>query len=643
MRCTRGKDATLKRSSSVLFASTGCQATGFCLKVCQPISYAATLVQAVLFESQLLSSTCDGEMPLRRHRVWPFVAIAFLFRMQLNFVGPPSPQRHAPARIARQLWPRKSEGPESHQDINSMDVGSVSRWLTTMDLKKYVSKFEDASVDGKLLANLTDEDLQEIGVDHGVHRKKILMRRDDLVGQGLAPSAVLDQWRSDRPGEGDGTKPDLERRQFATGISNYMKKAGLTLGVAQAKIVEEVDNIEHNLLEQSIFLDALQSMNEWAWSQTVDQPGEECVREEVQKDLIEIQLAKAGLKQRMVVTSVNSKQLAVAIISYCESVKSSKASNSEKDFALVQLNESVQTWKNKMVEQVEKASFCHQGLVQRASARIMGSKLPGGLAAQSNLDEFKRLIEEKERAAQKCKQIRKLADPDVELALKARMRGGLKEELEVETWLRFSPFCRQDCLDLCCSCVCFDLDVSSPHHCVGFLFCALHLPRPRPRPPALPPLITSHSSQHNSSHHLSQPPRHTALITAPLITSHSSHHNSSQLHFSHLTHHTTPSGGAHCTTYHISLTTPQLITAPLLTPHSSQRAFWRSCCAQISTQSRTQSRAAWQSCYAHRRCWAAAGCRATGAVHRAAWRSCCARGRRCRGWLPCGRRSHRAV
>ena len=42
MCCTRGKDASLKRSSSVLFTSTGCQATGFCLKVCQPISYAAT-------------------------------------------------------------------------------------------------------------------------------------------------------------------------------------------------------------------------------------------------------------------------------------------------------------------------------------------------------------------------------------------------------------------------------------------------------------------------------------------------------------------------------------------------------------------------------------------------------------------------
>ena len=73
--------------------------------------------------------------------------------------------------------------------------------------------------------------------------------------------------------------------------------------------------------------------------------------------------------------------------------------------------------------------------------------------------ELQRLIGEKEKVAQKCKQIRNLADPDVELALKARMKGGLKEEIEVETWLRLSSFCRQDSLDLYCFCVCFDLEV----------------------------------------------------------------------------------------------------------------------------------------------------------------------------------------
>ena len=283
--------------------------------------------------------------------------------------------------------------------------------------------------------------------------------------------------------------------------------------------------------------------------------------------------AKAGLKQRMVVTSVNSKQLAVAIISYCESVKSSKASNSEKDFALVQLNESVQTWKNKMVEQVEKASFCHQGLVQRASARIMGSKLPGGLAAQSNLDEFKRLIEEKERVAQICKQIRKLADPDVELALKARMRGGLKEELEVETWQRLRQFCRQDCLALCCFCVCFDLDVCSPPTSL----CAVLVFRFAPASASARPAATYHLSLITTPH---------TTCHSHLVTQHSSLH-----HLSHLTHHATTH---HSSTSHTSLTTPQLITAPLTAPlitshsshhNSSQLHLIRSFCTSALTHS----------------------------------------------------------
>ena len=208
--------------------------------------------------------------------------------------------------------------------------------------------------------------------------------------------------------------------------------------------------------------------------------------------------------------------------------------------------------------------------------------------------------------------------------------------------------------------------IFSPHHGVGFLFFALRPPRPRLRPPALPPLITSHSSQHNSSHHLSQPPPHTALITAPLITSHSSHHNSSQLHFSHLTHHTTTH---HSSTSHTSLITagPRLAVvrhaqytepsggaaARMVTAGPRLAVVWQ---AQYTEPS--GGAAAWwsplgrgwlpcrrtQSVVAELlRAWSLLGCGWL-SFGRASRRSCCARGSPLgRGWLLCGRRSTQSL
>ena len=141
--------------------------------------------------------------------------------------------------------------------------------------------------------------------------------------------------------------------------------------------------------------------------------------------------------------------------------------------------------------------------------------------------------------------------------------------------------------------------------------------------------LSSHLTHHTTTHHSST--SHTSLITS-LITSHSSHHNSSQLHFSHLTHHTSVAGAVH-------------------------RASWRSCgacgrrlgrgwlsCGRRSTQSLLEElRRAWPPLgprlafmWLHRAsaarvaaAWAAPGFRVAGAVHIASWRSC-ARGRR---WL----------
>ena len=147
-------------------------------------------------------------------------------------------------------------------------------------------------------------------------------------------------------------------------------------------------------------------------------------------------------------------------------------------------------------------------------------------------------------------------------------------------------------------------DNFSPHHCVGFLFFALHppllllrLPRPRLKTIHHTPFITHHPS--HTTHHSSHSIHHTLLITlhsshtthhAPLITYHSSHttHHTPLIthHSSHTTHHTplitdhsshtihhTPLDTHHSThtihpliTYHSSHTTHH---TPLITHHSS--------------------------------------------------------------------------
>ena len=103
------------------------------------------------------------------------------------------------------------------------------------------------------------------------------------------------------------------------------------------------------------------------------------------------------------------------------------------------------------------------------------------------------------------------------------------------------------------------LPLCSPHHCVGFLFLALH-PLPPPSPPSPPP-HTTHLTQiishtlnssttpltlisHNSSHtHLAHILIHLILTHTHTLThliSHTSHTHSHTPHLTHNSSHTTP-------------------------------------------------------------------------------------------------------
>lgn len=85
-------------------------------------------------------------------------------------------------------------------------MSDVQEWLGALGLGQYAGVFEENAVDEEVLGDLTDEDLEKIGVKLG-HRKKLLKAIAGLKGTGLRQTTA-----------GAGVEPprtaDAERRQL---------------------------------------------------------------------------------------------------------------------------------------------------------------------------------------------------------------------------------------------------------------------------------------------------------------------------------------------------------------------------------------------------------------------------------------------
>src|SRR6516164_8080553 len=95
----------------------------------------------------------------------------------------------------------------------TIDVGA---WLRDLGLGQYEAAFRDNEIDATVLANLTQEDLKEIGVGPVGHRRKLLeaiamLRADGSVNapSAEAPSTML------RPAQ-----QSAERRQVTVMFSD---------------------------------------------------------------------------------------------------------------------------------------------------------------------------------------------------------------------------------------------------------------------------------------------------------------------------------------------------------------------------------------------------------------------------------------
>eukprot|EP00438_Fugacium_kawagutii_P011624 Skav222038 [mRNA] locus=scaffold1020:280477:281403:- [translate_table: standard] len=301
-----------------------------------------------------------------------------------------------------------------------MDISAVSDWLDTLALGQYGPHFQNASVDGTMLANLTDEDLQEMGINHGVHRKKILgQHRDELVAKGWKETSSGDLWKPEIK-----EASHLEVNRYAEDVLQHLSSKGLDIEINQRVLVKRVDKLLCAKMEQRDLFNLLEALNDIAWSHTAlvrqgDQDVSGSVRGEIQKDQRQILQQGNALQQRIMAVLGATQQLAVAMFSYAKPMKK-KMSDSQR---MLQFADRVQAWQEKMLALAESAFICQEDMVQRVSDRLLS--LPGGSAVRANLEMFSKLIEEKEKAAEKCKRIYDLANRDVQLALTGR-EGGLE-------------------------------------------------------------------------------------------------------------------------------------------------------------------------------------------------------------------------
>ena len=68
-------------------------------------------------------------------------------------------------------------------------MGDVDEWLERLGLSRYRAVFAEHDIDREILPDLTDQDLEKLGLSLG-HRKKLLRAIAELGSAGHAPRST---------------------------------------------------------------------------------------------------------------------------------------------------------------------------------------------------------------------------------------------------------------------------------------------------------------------------------------------------------------------------------------------------------------------------------------------------------------------
>jgi class 3 adenylate cyclase len=106
----------------------------------------------------------------------------------------------------------------------------VSAWLEGLGLGQYTETFAENGIDFDLLADLTNEDLKDLGIARPADRKRLLKAVADLV-----PTTALDTATSTRPAQ---TRPEAERRQLTVMFCDLVDSTALSGALDPEKLRE---------------------------------------------------------------------------------------------------------------------------------------------------------------------------------------------------------------------------------------------------------------------------------------------------------------------------------------------------------------------------------------------------------------------
>ena len=107
-------------------------------------------------------------------------------------------------------------------------MGEIGHWLEGLGLGQLASTFADAAIDLDVLREITEDDLEKLGIPLG-HRKR-LMRAIAAFGEALPPAETraLGAGREATSAAVSVTRPDAERRQLTVMFADLVGSTELS-------------------------------------------------------------------------------------------------------------------------------------------------------------------------------------------------------------------------------------------------------------------------------------------------------------------------------------------------------------------------------------------------------------------------------